>query len=687
MSSCLERYSCETASNAKSLDITFSKIPLIAIIACYKQGAKLREYVLSVTLTGEKEHNGFLLKKPFTHSGKTLVLTGRNGSGKTRLLESIQNKLTSVKLDGNKATANDFKLLDQGALQPNFGSTYSDSQFQTKVTSSLQLFESAKVEFDAPFNNSNASRWNRSQAGMDKGGIPYETLHRLCNSIAQNLGKSPSELTHDEIRIHFEDHVPTVLGFQNVSGICNQYIQRKNINDYNRYRAEEKKEDIAYITDDKFLERFGQKPWITLNKIIKSTFDSKFSFTVPDERSQSYSYNATLIQKDNGQPVRVEFLSSGEKTLLWLALTLFNTQYYDPKSVKIPKLLLLDEPDAFLHPKMVVKMYQAFDEFSSSFLSTVLFTTHSPSTVALAPEGSTYVVTQNDIVEVTKDEGVAELLDGVTQISISPENRRQVFVESQYDANTYQLILSHLMHKSDVIDPKISLNFVSSGPKMPEQQIKDKVKQVLGQFEESVLTEFVGLLNGVGNCDQVIGQVEALKQNNNETVRGVVDWDLTNTSSEYITVLSEGHAYSIENLALDPTCILLLLHTNNPESMAMNSICGSNVHWAAWLKNDSLLQESTDRFLANVLESENAKDATIHYVSGKSLQTDSRYLKMMGHPLEILVKKKYPALNAFARTGKEGELKYAIVSKSMITLANGKFIPSAFEKVFSAVQK
>ena len=121
--------------------------------------------------------------------------------------------------------------------------------------------------------------------------------------------------------------------------------------------------------------------------------------------------------------------------------------------------------------------------------------------------------------------------------------------------------------------------------------------------------------------------------------------------------------------------------------MTMNLICDSDVHWAHWLKDDSLLQESTDRFIAKILGSENAKDATIHYVSGKTLLTDSRYLKMMGHPLEKLVKEKYPALNAFARTGKEGELKYAIVSKSMINLANGNFIPSAFENVFSAVQK
>lgn len=639
---------------------------------------------MSVTLEGIKDHNGFHLSKPFTHSGKILVLTGLNGSGKTRLLESIQNQSTTIKLDGEITTQQDIILLEQQKLQPNFGQAYSDAQFQNKITSSLQLFDTVKSEFDAPLDNKFAQ--NQHRVGLEDGGLPYDAMHRLCNSIGNHLEKSPSKLTHDEIRVHFEDHVPSVLGFQNVSAICNQYIQRKNVNDYNRYLAEIKKKDVAFLTDEQFLNRFRLKPWVTLNQIIKSTFDSKFLFTEPDETSQSYSYNATLIQQDNNQPVNIKFLSSGEKTLLWLALTLFNTQYYDPTIVKIPRILLLDEPDAFLHPKMVVKMYGTIETFSKNFLTTVFLSTHSPTTVALAPKDSTYVVTQNEITDVTKDEGVAQLLDGVTQISISPENRRQVFVESQYDANTFQSIFSHLMHKSDGIDPKISLNFVSSGPKMPEQQIKDKVKQILGEFDQDTLTDFVQSLNGVGNCDQVIGQVEALQQQNNETVRGVIDWDLKNTSTKYIAVLSEGHAYSIENLTLDPICILLLLHIDNPKSMTMKMVCGADVNWSEWLECNSLLQESIDRFIKIILDTENAKDAEIHYVSKKTLQTDSRYLKMKGHPLEALVKSKYPALNSFARSGKEGELKYSIVSKSMINLTNGLFIPTAFESVLAALQ-
>ncbi len=243
------------------------------------------------------------------------------------------------------------------------------------------------------------------------------------------------------------------------------------------------------------------------------------------------------------------------------------------------------------------------------------------------------------------------------------------------------------MHKSDCLDSKISLNFVSSGPKMPEQQLKVKVKQILKISEEELLNEFVKSINGVGNCVQVIGQVEALDQKDNETVRGIIDWDLKNKPIKYVSILAQDYAYSIENITLDPICILLLLHTSNPAKLTMDMICGSNIHWSDWLKDDKLLQESIDRFVYNVLDKKNYKDAKLSYISGKELLTDSGYLKMDGHSLEKLVKERYPELKRYSRTGKEGELKYSIVNISMINLTNGDFIPRVFEYVLSSVQK
>jgi ABC-type multidrug transport system ATPase subunit len=641
------------------------------------------ESSVPIKILGEQIYNGFLLSEAFTHKGDLIVLTGKNGSGKTRLIESIQKQMSKVELDGEILTNQEIMVVAQSTLNPNFGGAYNDAQYQTKITSSLQLFDQVKREFDSPLDINGA----RNRGRLLEGSIPYESLYRLCVSIAGYLNKPASELSHEEIKMYFEDHVNSVLGFQNVSGICNSYIKRKKLNRFNKYCAEQEGDDVIFLTEDEFLSKFGDKPWLLLNQIVKATFNGKFYFTEPDESSESYSYNASLIQSDTGSVIGINALSSGENTLLWLALTLFNSQYYDKAIVKTPKILLLDEPDAFLHPQMVVKMYQALNSFAMNFKVQILITTHSPTTVALAPENSTYVVSENAVFAVTKDKGVAELLDGVTQISINPENRRQVYVESQYDADVYQAIYSALLRRSELLDSKISLNFISSGPKMPSQQLKDKAKQILEVIDEKLLDEFVESVNGIGNCTQVTGQVEALEQIGNKTVRGVIDWDLKNSSLQSVSVLAEQYAYSIENITLDPICILLMLHTDRPASLTMKEVCGKDVHWTEWLDDDSLLQESVDRFIKKILGRESNKDKGIEYVSGKILLTDSEYLHMNGHALEKLVKEKFNALNAFVRSGKDGELKYSIVNKSMINMTNGKFIPSVFEKVLAMVQK
>lgn len=638
---------------------------------------------MSIEIAGFRDHNGFLLSTPFVHAGDIVVLSGLNGSGKTRLLESIQNGQSVVDLDGGRIKHQEAKLVGQSQLAPNFGGGYDNASFQNKISASLAQFDAYKVHFDAPI----AQIASITQGRGNDVSLPLTSLYKLCNSIAEYLGKKPSQLTHDEIKIHFRDHIGSVLGFQDVSGICNQYIQRKRQNRANKYFAEIEGDDVAFLTDDELVERFGREPWISLNEILKATFDDKFYFSEPDTQSQSYTYIAQLIQKDSGIAVATSALSSGEKTLLWLALTLFNSQYYKQDSVETPKLLLLDEPDAFLHPKMVVKMYEALNSFSQNFKTRIILTTHSPTTIALAPDNSTYVVTVDSIDAVTKDEGIAELLDGVAQISINPKNRRQVFVESKYDADVYQVVFSKLVNRFDSLDPKILLSFISSGPKMPAQQLKDKVTQILKIEDKDKLDEFVQAVNGVGNCTQVIGQVEALEQGDNKTVRGIIDWDLKNKNLTNVSVLAEDYAYSIENITLDPVCLLLLLHMDKPESYPIEKICGVDVSWTEWLGSDELLQESIDRYIKAILGTDNKRDSSVEYVSGRVLLSDSSYLTAEGHPLEKTVLRKYPELHSFARSGKEGELKYSIVSKSMIVYTNGDFIPRPFQEVLKKVQR
>jgi ABC-type cobalamin/Fe3+-siderophores transport system ATPase subunit len=639
-----------------------------------------------LNIKGQKEYKGFQLKLGADIDSDIIVLTGKNGSGKTRLLESMQNRSSEVTIDGKLIDSQEISIVPHSALNPSFGHGYSADQLQARVTGTLRLYDQIKHDFDLPYDQNRANQYR--QSSMDRNNsLDHMSLFRLASSISQSLDKPASELTHDDIILHFEEPANNILGIQSLSMIFNQYIKRKEQNELNEWKNTIKNIDIDYLTEEQFLDVFGNKPWLTINEILNDTFEGKFFFNIPDEISKSYSYQAQLIQSDTDKTVGIDALSSGERTLLWLALTLFNSQYYNSKIVKVPKILLIDEPDAFLHPKMAVKMYKVLDSFHRNFGSKIIITTHSPTTVALAPDNSVYVIEQGILTLVEKDVAISELLDGITQISLSPENRRQVFVESQYDVNVYQLIYSKLVHRSTKIDSKISLNFVSSGPKMPVQQIEDKVKQILRIDDLERIQEFIQAVNGVGSCSHVIGQVNALVENGNNSVRGIIDWDRGNRSNSKIAVLGENYAYSIENIALDPICIMLLLHMSKPEKFTMVDVCGKDISWLVWLKDIELLQITLDRFILKVLDRDNNKDATISYFSGVKLLTDIEYLTKQGHALEKIVKQNYPQLNAFSKSGKDGELKWEIVQRSMITYTDCDFIPQAFESAISTVQK
>lgn len=639
-----------------------------------------------VKIEGNKEHKGFQLKNSTDIDSDIIVLTGKNGSGKTRLIESIQNRSSEVKIDGETISNREISIVSHSTLNPSFAYGLDVNQQQARITETLRFYDQIKHEFDLSVNQNGLNQHSRSAMGGDNS-LDYMSLFRLASSISKKLGKSASKLTHDEIILHYEEPANNILGVQSLSAISNQYIKRKEQNEINEWKNTIKNIDVDYLNNKEFFEIFGDKPWLTINKILNDTFDGKFQFSIPDETSKSYAYQAQLLQVDTGKPVGVDALSTGEKTLLWLALTLFNSQYYDATLVKVPRLLLIDEPDAFLHPKMVVKMYKVLDSFHKNFGSKIVITTHSPTTVALAPDNSVYIIEQGFLTLVEKDVAISELLDGITQISLSPENRRQVFVESQYDANIFQLIYSKLVHRSKKIDPKVSLSFVSSGPKMPVKQIEDKVKKILRIDDLERIQEFLDSVNGVGSCSHVIGQVRALSESGNNSVRGIIDWDRNNKSNGNVVVLGENYAYAIENIALDPICILLLLHINKPEKFTMVDVCGKDVTWSTWLKDIQLLQESIDKFILKVLGRANNKDASISYFSGVELLTDFEYLNQQGHSLENMVKQSYPQLNAFSKSRKDGELKWEIVQRSMITYTECDFVPKAFEAAISAVQK
>lgn len=165
---------------------------------------------------------------------------------------------------------------------------------------------------------------------------------------------------------------------------------------------------------------FGfEVPWKFVNKILKSynskDFDFKYSFVKPEEKLNE-SLKAELTCENNNS---IEFrdLSSGEKVLLTLSLFIIQRSL----SKKFPKILLLDEIDATLHPSMCKNFINTLKANLVDFGTRIIFATHNPSTIAFCNEAEDGIFTienSKKIQNQTKDEAINILSSGVISLSL-----------------------------------------------------------------------------------------------------------------------------------------------------------------------------------------------------------------------------------------------------------------------------
>ncbi len=321
-----------------------------------------------------------------------------------------------------------------------------------------------------------------------------------------------------------------------------------------------------------------------------------------------------------------------------LALALYNSNF----DIEFPKILLMDEPDASLHPSMSKKFLDIIQNvFVKEKKVKVILTTHSPSTVALAPEDSIYIVSKTGIriEKVNKDKALKILTAGVPSFSVNYENRRQVFVESSNDVNYYEKLYQQL---TNYLIPEISLSFISSGESRTD---KNGVK--------------------ISNCGQVINIAKILKNAGNNFILGIIDWDNRNITTKFVKVLGNGNRYSIENYILDPLLIAALILR---EKIVSKEELGLNPNETYInLKNfdNEKLQFIADyviKKVATVVSIKETKFNTCKLINGKEIKIPFWYLHHQGHTLEEQILKTFPQLNEIKK-GKEDALKIEILSK------------------------
>jgi ABC-type Mn2+/Zn2+ transport system ATPase subunit len=558
-----------------------------------------------------------------------VVMTGINGAGKTQLLTAIvQNVLKIQEDDGTELKLT--KYVTSQTLSPNESIIVTREQLNQNTQSLWQQFGQylQNKQHNPGYRLENI--WGQSSQHI-----------KAIQKISVSANKKIDELTSDDFFNHYplEDGLQqTDVFYQNFSSLFKRYQDKFDDNEYRQYRNKVKKhKEITYLTKEQFEATFGEAPWEFVNKIIKEA-NLDYHINSPANSHRDAPFELKLVNNYNEVEIQFGDLSSGEKVLMSLALALYNSNF----DIEFPKILLMDEPDASLHPSMSKKFLDVIQQvFVNEKKVKVIITTHSSSTVALAPEESIYVVNKSGVrlEKVKKDTALKILTSGVPSFSVNYENRRQVFVESPYDVTYYDKLYLQL---SSFLIPEISLSFISSGESRTD---KNGIK--------------------ISNCGQVTNITETLRKAGNRFVSGIIDWDNSNTSSDAVKVLGNGNRYSIENYILDPLLIGVLLLREKFASKEELNLAPNETFIDLKNFSQERLQIFADYVISKVSLVINPTDKTmiaVKLLNGIEINLPKWYLHHQGHTLEKQILKAFPQLNAIKK-GKEEALKVEILNK------------------------
>ena len=567
------------------------------------------------------------------------VLTGKNGSGKTHLLEAIaDNAKSQVYINGT--LIKNVRYIGFNGLNPNIAETCDPQTIIQHIKNSWTNYSNGVISYrqNEPSNND----INRlcDYIGSDDNSRKY--VIRTIEGTKKDFDK----LTEDDFSDYFDISYLGQNDFftAQFALIFKNYHKRQEENDYNEYRqAKGKIVSKPVLTKKEFEEKFGIPPWDFVNKILLET---KIPYEVNSPIGTRLESNFTFKLKDRSAGFEISSmdLSTGEKVLMSLALAIYNTG----GDLGKPDLLLLDEPDAGLHPSMSKMMVDVLNKniVLDNKIPTVI-STHSPTTIIASDGISIYqMIRGNNIPTKIATQLAVEILSSdIPFLKISNDKRRQVFVESKYDVNYYEILT----------------NIYARIEHLPSEPIYLPARTSNGS-----------------NCTDVIDIVNNLSKNGNDQVYGIIDWDTTNPSAGKIIVLGENERYAIENYLLDPLLMGLLFLRERKLNFSDFTLTSYSNYSDINKLTQADAQLIVDKVLNDLdLFSTNIKPC--NFQNGWSLNISQEFNLHQGHDLEALYKSKYPFLKSYQR---EAELKKDIIEKVINDYPN--FAP---RQIFEPIMK
>lgn len=663
-----------------------------------------------MNLRFKKQHKS-IKDLPFLAVPNFTVITGTNGSGKTHLLEAIKDGAVEVTgCPRNKGSVLPFDWTSFAAnVSENASPEQVHQQRENAITAVLQHQDSQAKQLPQYFLNQKITghaqiadpAWlaNASDPEIESvllvctlGGQAFdegaagrfrtafarrrENVIRNFRATLQQYGDfetilelqaSQAEcslLTVDESTLR--DSFPLTWNAKNTlqvefAGWFSAWHATYEYNKVNKYYHTQCGEtDRHYLSNEAFRQKYGNEPWDIANSVLQNAgFRHRFSKPTHQIGNLAKPFQLRLVDPDDGTELKTTELSSGEKILLAITLMLYQSTG-DLGLANLPKLLLLDEVDAPLHPSFTRSLIETLAEkFVGELGVAVIMTTHSPSTVALAPEESVYeLVRRPRELRKTSISAATQILSAGF-ISVTPADI-VVITESGADPDYYQPLYSTLVQK-ELCNPNPPLSFLAASKPGDD---------------------------GIGGgSSQVQNWAPKLHDLGLDRFRGLIDKDGTNQPDSIISVLDR---YSIENYLFDPlTLTAYLIHRGIPDPFGVGA--GDLMQIRDFIGAEPVTVIPLVRSLCTWLASQTsipeiASSSTVHcdYVGFDAIEIPEWWLNTRGHDVETRIRAPLNTLGnntgrgALLKVGKRDELirfqssTYPeLISKDFISIFDG----------------
>lgn len=385
------------------------------------------------------------------------ILTGLNGTGKSQLLTAIRHghvlvddipKENIVVFDNSLFGLDNEPAITFQILQSDRTNTFNsikeflpehyitpiraflDTYIKISKLNSISFYLLTKEMFEKAGNGDIYPPYQNYLANVESmllnnyGGSNPHINKPILQRITKEIQKPVEELTREEF-----DNLYSPISYKNnflinnLARVFSDYWEKWEQNSYYKYRNKEYEENHLILSESEFVNKYGERPWRIINKIIERFGSLKYYINNPEGIERGHEYTIKLISNtDNLLNIEFNALSSGERIMMGLVATLYKTKI----DKNFPGVLLLDEIDAALHPSMAQSLLEVIEEdLVAKKNLKVIFITHSASTVALAPEDSIYVMNkigEDRIVKSSNKEALHILSEGFASLTISESN-------------------------------------------------------------------------------------------------------------------------------------------------------------------------------------------------------------------------------------------------------------------------